>query len=522
MKLFDSVQIRKPKMSKFDLTHERKLSMNMGTLVPIMCEEIIPGDKFRVSSETFVRMAPMLAPMMHRVNVFVHYFFVPNRLVWDSWQDFITGGRDGLSAPIAPVIQMDNTVTAAQAGEGSLLDHMGLPPYTPGAVVTVPQVNALPFRAYQLIYNEYYRDQNLEADLAIDKSSGIVGSTERTKLLTLRQRAWEKDYFTSALPWAQRGAAVTVPINGTGSATYNSVSNVLTSAGASANLNTFVTTGGSGQLNVNANNVPSGGTAGRIENIASINLANANLIANDLRTSFKIQEWLEKNARGGARYVEQILAHFGVRTPDYRLQRPEYLGGGKTPLQISEVLSTYQTTAENIPQGNMAGHGVGLGESNTFSQFFPEHGWVIGIMSVLPNTAYQQGIPKKFTRPTKLDYAFPEFANLGEQQVLTRELYWTPATTAGEYTEVFGYQSRFSEYKYANSTTHGAFRSSLNFWHMNRIFASKPTLQTSFVQADPTFRVFAVTTPTVDHLYVSCLNKVSAIRPLPYYGTPMF
>lgn len=512
MKIFNKVGAKRPPSNKFDLSHERKMSMKMGHLVPSFVQEVLPGDKFRVSTEVMLRFAPLLAPIMHRVNVTTHYFYVPYRLVWDEWKDFITGGREGTSAPSMPVIRIDDADTASRFHKGSVADYLGMPTLENATPTDAIDVSALPFRAYALIYDEYYRDQNLEASLDISKASGVVSDSEMIKLTGDRYRAWEKDYFTSALPWAQRGGDVTIPFDGEADVVYKAASDVIRTATDNPPLDGTLTSS-TGKVTI------SGQGNQRIENIEGIDLQNVSVTVNELRRSVRLQEWLEKNARGGARYVEQLLSHFGVRSSDQRLQRPEYLGGGRQPVVVSEVLSTFQESGgEGNPQGNMAGHAVSVGRSNRFSKFFEEHGIVIGIMSVLPKTAYQQGIPKMFRRLDKFDFAWPEFAQIGEQEIQLSELYYDQAATSGQKDETFGYQSRYAEYKYAASTVHGEFRDSLSFWHMGRIFASKPALNNTFVKSDPTTRIFAV--EEGEQLYVQLYNKVDAIRPLPYFGTP--
>lgn len=516
MGLFDKVRLRRPSRNKFDLSHEKKLSCRMGNLIPIMVQDIIPGDSFRVKSEIMLRMAPMLAPIMHRVNVYTHYFFVPNRLVWSEWEDFITGGREGISSPVAPTMSMDDLFASGFLDVSGLSDYMGLPTLTAAPIVEVG-VSALPFRAYQQIYDEYYRDQNLEASLAVSKASGPVVGAELGKLATIRQRAWEKDYFTSALPWAQRGPEVLMPIEGDATVNYIDQGGVLfhqdgTPIVTGGPLDAIPTTGDGAFPRINGSTEPL-----NIRNIESVEFENSTVTINEFRRSIRLQEWLEKNARGGARYVEQILSHFGVKSSDARLQRPEYLGGGRTPVMISEVLSTFQDpTGAGNPQANMAGHGASFGTTNGFKRSFEEHGYVIGIMSVIPRTAYQQGIPRHFSKFDKFDYFWPEFANLGEQEIKQQEIWYADS---GVPSETFGYQSRYAEYKYACSSVHGTFRTNQAFWHMGRIFSSTPSLNEEFVMSDPTDRIFAVP-EAQDKLYCHLYNRVDAIRPMPYFGTP--
>lgn len=512
MKIFDRIQLTKPRKSVFDLSHERKFSMNMGDLVPILCQEVIPGDSFRLSLQQLVRMQPMLAPMMHRVNVTTHFFFVPNRLIWNEWEDFITGGDKGTANPVFPTFDRSTALTASQMAltPGSLSDYLGYPvtriPQTGN--VTVPKFSQLPYRAYHLIWNEYYRDQNLQTEVSISKSSGNLAlytavPTEiswQARAMCIQKRAWEKDYFTSALPFAQKGQELSLPLGDTAPITADGQGVFVgeTSPETTLDQKFIHTLANSGQLEADLSNA-SGSTI------------------NQLRQAFQIQKWLEKNARGGSRYIEQILTHFGVRSSDARLQRPEYLGGGKTPVTISEVLQNSATEATS-PQGNMAGHGVSVGNTHSFKKHFEEHGFVIGIMSILPRTAYFQGMPKIFNKTDKFDYYWPEFAHLGEQEVKQSELYYDPTGATND--DTFGYQPRYTEYRFVNDTVHGDFQTSLKFWHMAREFANKPELNSSFVTSDPTTRVFAVTDPKYPKLLVNTYANLQAVRPIPKYGNP--
>lgn len=518
MKIFDRIQITKPKKSVFDLSHERKFSMNMGDLVPILCLEVVPGDSFRLSLQQLVRMQPMLAPMMHRVNVTTHFFFVPNRLIWNEWEDFITGGDKGTANPVFPVFhRLSVTHTAAQLGltQGSLADYLGYPVsrLPKDGNVVVPSFSQLPFRAYHLIWNEYYRDQNLQNPVDISLSSGIGSLLELdsnssnwlNRAMAIQKRAWEKDYFTSALPYAQKGTELSIPITGDapvfardGDQPYGLY------LGVEDGYTTRYTVASS-----------KAGLTGKpmLADMSEVSSAKIN----ELRQAFQIQKWLEKNARGGSRYIEQILTHFGVKSSDARLQRPEYLGGGKTPVTISEVLQN-SATEDTSPQGNMVGHGISVGSTHSFKKSFEEHGFVIGIMSVLPRTAYFQGMPKIFNKFDRFDYYWPEFAHLGEQEVKMSELYYDP--TGQNNDKTFGYQPRYSEYRFVNDSVHGDFQDSLKFWHMAREFDNEPALNASFVQANPTNRVFAVTDSNYPKLLVNTYANLQAVRPMPKYGNP--
>nr|WAE43359.1 MAG: major capsid protein [Microviridae sp.] len=504
--LFNEVKLKKIRRNAFDLSHEKKLSMDMGSLVPIYLQEVVPGDKFKVNTEVLVRFAPMLAPLMHRVNVFTHYFFVPNRLVYENWQSYITGGTQGTDNPTFPVMKINNANKNQWAFAGSLADFMGIPIGTYTDTYLDQYINGLPFRAYQLIWNEYYRDQTLQTPVTITKNDTFTDA-ETGAVLQLQKRCWEKDYYTSALPWTQRGGAVNIPniVN------PNAAGPTITFPGAASqglslqvgpnvSGNTFKIQDNSGPTIVSAMD------PGITVDISLINL----------RRAARLQEWLEKNATGGSRYIEQILAHFGVKSSDSRLQRPQYLGGGKSPVVISEVVSMVKQT--DNPQGTMAGHGISVGNHHGFDQFFEEHGYIIGIMSVLPRTAYQQGMPRMFSKVDRYDWFWPEFANIGEQAIMNKELFMNYTDSGTVNNAVFGYTPRYAEYKFNNSTVHGDFKTTLNFWHMGRIFSALPALNAAFVAADPTVRPFAVTDGT--HLWVQLYNKVNAIRPMPVFGTP--
>jgi len=500
MKIFNQGLFNKPKYNVFDLSHERKMSMNMGKLVPILLQEVVPGDIFRVNTEMLIRLAPMLAPVMHRINVFTHYFFVPNRLVFNGWEEFITGGEQGTSTLAPPIMTMDET-NKNYFLKGSLADYFGLPVMSDTSTYTgAERISALPFRAYQTIYNEYYRDQNITSKVSFGKDSAV--GSDYAVLCALRTRAWEKDYFTSALPWSQRGAPVIMPSQ----ITYRDPALGLSATGDV--LSGPVEMDVSGRMTVTTD-------AGADQLATLDNIESLSTPVNDLRVAVRLQEWLEKNARAGSRYIEQILAHFGVKSSDSRLQRPEYLGGGKNPVVISEVLSTFENA--EVAQGTMSGHGVSSGAQHGFQRFFEEHGYIIGIMSVVPRTAYQQGIEKLWTKEDKFDYYFPEFAQLGEQEVKMREIF---AGFDGEGDTTFGYQSRFAEYKYKQSSVHGDFRDSLAYWHLGRVLEAPPVLGTPFIECNPDDRIFNVINEDVHKLWCQVYNNVQAKRLMPYFNVP--
>jgi len=477
-----------PRRSVFDLSYEKKLTCDMAQLIPVMCDEVVPGDVFIVGNQAVVRFQPLVAPILHEINMYVHYFFVPYRILWDDWEDFISGGPDGQFAD--PIPEWQPTIIT----EGSLWDFFGFP-------VGVDPDGAYPIdfprRAYNLVYNEYYRDENLQSEVSL------------TNELILN-RCWEKDYFTSALPWQQRGTAPALPLSGTTHAIWAD-----NKFGAPEGGNIGLKLSGT-QVGVEVSELYTQNYLKPWFNSNTVDLSTASTFdIADLRLAFQIQKWMERNARAGVRYTEFLRAHFGVAPLDERLDRPEYIGGSKSPVVISEVLQT-SSTDSTTPQGNLAGHGIGVSDAYCGKYHAQEFGLIIGIMSIMPRSAYSQGIDKQWLRKTKYDFYFPEFANLSEQAILNAEIYATGSESHN--LDIFGYQGRYDEMRTKNSQVVSGMRTTFDYWHLGRQFGSSPILNGDFIKCVPRKDIFAV--PSEPGLIVNFANVIKAFRPLPYMAVP--
>lgn len=488
--------------NKFSLSHYRLFTGDMGELIPCGLTEVLPGDTVQQATSVLLRVSPLVAPVMHPVHVKVHHWYVPHRLVWEDFEDFITGGPDGNDASVFP------TITAPGVGGfavGTLADYLGCP-----TAVNSLQVSALPFRGYSLIWNEWYRDQDLETPLTVSKASGADSTTNTT----LQNGAWEKDYFTMARPWLQKGDAVSLPLGTLAPVNYGAPIAGTNYQGKFVVASQSASTADWGQgttLGTNSGNIADGSTANIYADLSAATAASIN----DLREAFALQTYKENRARYGSRFTEYLAAAFGVRSSDARLQRPEYLGGGRQVIQFSEVLQTAPTTGgSSTGVGALAGHGIGAVRSNRYRRFFEEHGYIFTFIQVQPKTMYAQGLARHWNRRIKEDFFQRELQFIGQQEVLNKEIYAAHASPDG----VFGYADRYDEYRRSESGVSGEFRTTLDYWHMARLFGSSPALNASFVKSNPTKRVNQV--QSADVLWIMANHSIQARRIVSNSATP--
>lgn len=532
---FSSVPVANIRRSVFDRSFGHKTTFQAGRLIPLMVDEVLPGDTFSVDLSFLCRLTTPIHPIMDNMNITIHAFFVPNRLVWPQWEDFIGNNKDystgqvgsQLTVPTIPLNSKEGTYFNAY----SLFDYFGIPPLngtgmTGSGVSYFVDINALPVLAYGLIWSEYYRDENLYDPVDLQQTLSMAsggnflwyskaGTNLLSSYLALMPRCKRHDYFTSALPFPQKGPSCVLPL-----------------------ADTAPVVGLPGPSGVHADTSNLGGTI------------------NQLREALQIQNLLEIDARGGTRYIELILSHFGVSSPDARLQRPEYLGGVKVPINITPIAQTSATEVVNgsptTPQGNLAAVGTSSHGGKLFTKSFVEHGYIIVVGSVDADLNYQQGLDRMWSRQTRYDFYWPSLAHLGEQPILNKEIYLQgyQLSSSGEKTplgaqgqtdnDVFGYQERYAEYRYKPSLITGAFRStpygsnyvssggnsfgnssSLDVWHLSQAFSELPQLSQGFMEvAVPLDRVLAISTQQAPPFLFDSYFRVKTIRPMPTYAIP--
>ena len=512
------------KRAKFNLSNFHNCTFKLGYLYPVNLTEVLPGDSVQLSTSVFLRLAPMVVPVMHPVYMHLSNFFVPSRILWDGFEDFITGGPDGTDTSVLPKV----TLNVTNSPVGSLADAFGIPVQMLKDAKTF-SVNSLPFIAYYMIWNEYFRDQDLNEAIDLSTITGAPSS------LSLLRPSWAKDYFTTARPWPQKGPDVSVPVNLTaaGEPSITARTTIEPSGDAplfqgyhaqspiGALLSTF---DDSGKSTITESNLQSCLTwldpalsARTIIKYTSGNPELGSVNINDLREAFALQRFEEHRSMFGSRY-EDLLRYLGVRPQDARLQLPEYLGGFSAPVQFSEVLQT-SSDADRSGVGDMYGHGIGATKGRRIRRFIPEHGYIMSLLTVRPIPVYSQGLERLWSKENRFDFWQKEYEHIGQQEIRNSEVYADGDTAQDKAT--FGYQNRYDEYRRGVNIITGEFRTNQDDWTMARIFASRPTLNGDFVSCMPTDRIFQVNEQNSDQCYAMVKNNIIAKRLVSKNGNPM-
>lgn len=566
MSIFSKVGGLKPGLTAFNLSHTNLFDCNFGQLVPVACLETLPGDVFKLDADVVGRLTSALkSPILSEMDIVLEAFYTPTRLLMGrdanfptpvgevNFEEFLSGGKDGShigssSYPL-PVLTYGTDLTSFKFNTGGVGDYLGCQTNTFIAGVDAPI--QFPWRAYRWIWNEFYRDENLMDEIQVCKWIGD-GSTSDNSIIgldsydSLLYRCWRKDYFTSALPFQQRGTSPALPISGTIPVTFGSslfslgsnngvVARRFDSSGSPyPDFHLYYGSNGSifGTDNKPSSNEEIISLEGRLSGTASVDLSNAATFdVNQIRTAFQVQKWLERNARGGVRYTEYLRSHFGVAPSDARLQRPQFIGSIKSPWIVSEVLQTSETNSTVTPQGNQAGQAINLsrGRLGNFRSY--EYGYIMILCSVVPKALYQQGIPRWLSRKTNLDFYSPEFSHLSEQAVLNKEIYYTDASLGSSLNgKTFGFQPIWNELRFVPSRVSGHMKTgatdySFDYWHFGRSFASVPALDATFLSIGKSqsskqelMRVFAV--QDENPFIINVGLRIKALRPMPYLSEP--
>lgn len=527
--LFSQIPRANIQRSVFDRSHGWKSSFDSGYLIPFLVDEVLPGDSYKVKFNFLARLSTPIVPTMDNLFLDTFYFFVPYRLLWRHWEQF--NGQQDFPGASTDYLVPQTTAPADNGFEvGSLEDYFGLPTGVKGI-----KANELAARAYNLIWNEWFRDENLQNPVNLSTQAPItqasdlddigVGDTGFTGQHKLLRRGKRHDYFTSALPWPQKGPGVELPLTGNAPVSGNADGYFLSGSKigdpTAGLMHGYV--GGTGNYTYDApQNVPKDSPL-YLHAYADLSSVTAATI-NSLRQAFQLQKLYERDARGGSRYTEILRSHFGVVSPDARLQRPEYLGGSETPIIINPVVQNSATgsTGAETPQGNLAAYGLASSTSakHGFTKSFIEHGIIIGLLNVRADLTYQQGIPRMFSRRTRFDFYWPVLAHLGEQAIMNKEIYAQGSSTDDD---VFGYQERYAEYRYFPSMITGKLRStyaqSLDVWHLSQKFDSLPVLNDEFIQDKPPIeRILAV--QNEPQFIIDSYIQMKCARPMPVYGVP--